>query len=73
MKRLTLSTWCQLTIVSDKGLLPPQVAELQQVADACAAENLGMPAVYTVTGAVGDWLLANNVDPGVGALGVCVH
>jgi hypothetical protein len=27
-----------------------------------------MPVVYTIAGAVSDWLLANNVDPGDGSM-----
>ena len=55
----------QFKLTMDKGLNPEQIAELTKLATTTAQENIGMPMVYSVTEAVKEWLLANNVDAGV--------
>ena len=53
-----------MAVSESKGLTPQQVAEVLKVAQDAAEEIPGMPVVYTAATAIGDWLLANNVDPG---------
>lgn len=49
----------------DKGLSPDQLAEVQALAMKTATENLGMVMIFTIAEAIKDWLIKNNVDPGV--------
>lgn len=54
-----------LEVVGVKGLSTDQVATLQGMADAAAAENLGMAMCYTVAEELREWLVAHNEKPQV--------
>lgn len=56
-----------LVVVGVKGLSPVQVATLQGLAEAAAAENLGMAMCYTVAEELREWLVAHNEKPQVGS------
>jgi hypothetical protein len=54
-----------LKLTVDKGLMPEQLATLEELMKSTGQDCMGMPMIFTIASAVKDWLVANNVDSGV--------